>query len=122
MRTSTLVEVQGDKLRKRNDWRNWLPPPPNLLAAVSGPPSPATSSYDMLATRIQNVRLDNGTGNQRGPVDSHIEGVLSRSSSGESHGQLAMPSGFSNGEGMGQVFVSIDRSMSARSLGKNDSD
>ncbi|MBO8584264.1 hypothetical protein INO15_14165, partial [Staphylococcus aureus] len=34
VRSSTVVEVQGDKIRKRNDWMNWLLPPPNLYSAV----------------------------------------------------------------------------------------
>ncbi|XP_077246657.1 la-related protein 1C-like [Tasmannia lanceolata] len=120
IRTSTVVEVQGDKIRKRNDWMHWLLPPPYQFATVSGPPSPATSDSDMLANRIQNVGLHDGSGNHesmRSSVYAHIEGgVLSRSTSGESNG-------ISNGEGTGFLSVPTDndQSMSARSLGNSDS-
>ncbi|XP_077231227.1 la-related protein 1C-like [Tasmannia lanceolata] len=127
IRTSTFVEVQGDKIRKCNDWKNWLLPPPYRSATTSGSPSPATSKYDMLVTRIQNVGIDDGPSNQksmRGPVDAHIEGgVLSRSSSGVSLSHSVMPAELSNGEVIGKVSVPTgnDGSMSARSLGKSDS-
>ncbi|CAM6119368.1 unnamed protein product [Calypogeia fissa] len=39
---STLVEVQGDKLRKRDDWANWLLPPSHVVGP-SVVPAPGTS-------------------------------------------------------------------------------
>uniref|UniRef100_A0A1D1XWM7 La-related protein 1B n=1 Tax=Anthurium amnicola TaxID=1678845 RepID=A0A1D1XWM7_9ARAE len=54
LKTSTVVEVQGDKVRRRNDWMNWPPlaPVPN----VSHPS--ALSNSDSLAARMRNVGLE----------------------------------------------------------------
>ncbi|XP_078439949.1 la-related protein 1C-like [Wolffia australiana] len=47
VRTSSVVEVQGDKIRRRNDWMNWPP--------LLGPPSPDSNA---LASRIKNMGLE----------------------------------------------------------------
>ncbi|KAK1439218.1 hypothetical protein QVD17_05034 [Tagetes erecta] len=43
MRQSTVVEVQGDKMRRRNDWMKWLMPP---------------AVQDSLASQFQGITLD----------------------------------------------------------------
>ncbi|KAJ0445488.1 putative la-type HTH domain, winged helix-like DNA-binding domain superfamily [Helianthus annuus] len=43
MRQSTVVEVQGDKMRRRNDWMRWLMPP---------------AVQDSLASQLQGIGLD----------------------------------------------------------------
>ncbi|KAL8231695.1 hypothetical protein R6Q57_001473 [Mikania cordata] len=51
MRASAVVEVQGDKIRRRNDWIRWL----------MQPPSQAAGSQDVLASQLQGVSLDGAT-------------------------------------------------------------
>ncbi|XP_042507802.1 la-related protein 1C [Macadamia integrifolia] len=121
VRSSTIVEVQGDKIRKRNDWMSWPLPPSSQFTTTSGPTS--TAGYDMLATRIQSVGLEEGkTGNHygtRSPAEAQKESVLSRSSSGDLNSQLTM----SGGEGTGQAMVQVgsDRLSVVRSSGKGES-
>eukprot|EP00268_Persea_americana_P034084 TRINITY_DN3370_c1_g2_i2.p1 TRINITY_DN3370_c1_g2~~TRINITY_DN3370_c1_g2_i2.p1 ORF type:complete len:554 (-),score=111.63 TRINITY_DN3370_c1_g2_i2:1733-3394(-) len=115
VRSSTVVEVQGDKIRKRNDWMNWLLPPPNLYSAVMS--SPQSPNYDALVTQMQNVGLEGASSynTMHGPVDSHTEGVLTRSSSGQPNRLLqgTIMSGISNGEEKGQTIIEMgpDRSI-----------
>ncbi|KAI3824273.1 hypothetical protein L1987_05724 [Smallanthus sonchifolius] len=45
MQKSTVVEVQGDKMRRRNDWMRWLMPP---------------AVQDSLGSQLQGIRLDDG--------------------------------------------------------------
>ncbi|CAD5196497.1 unnamed protein product [Musa acuminata subsp. burmannicoides] len=45
---STEVEVQGEKIRKRNDWMNWVLPPNNNQFANISSQSPATPNSDNL--------------------------------------------------------------------------
>ncbi|MFS7955024.1 putative la-type HTH domain, winged helix-like DNA-binding domain superfamily [Helianthus anomalus] len=53
MRTSTLVEVQGDKLRRRNDWMKWIMPAPGQYL---NPSSPQTNHEELLS-HIQGLTL-----------------------------------------------------------------
>ncbi|KAG9442783.1 hypothetical protein H6P81_018637 [Aristolochia fimbriata] len=118
LRTSTVVEVQGDKIRKRHDWMNWPLPAHNQLAASPGPASSPVSSYDALATRVQHVVLEDGSSNHNN-FRGQMDGVLSRSSSGESS-HSAVLAGTSIGEAPGQISnqAGNDRSMPTRSSGK----
>ncbi|KAK7406855.1 hypothetical protein VNO78_08489 [Psophocarpus tetragonolobus] len=50
VRTSTVVEVQGDKIRRLNDWRRWIMPPPVQFSNVLNP--------DMLAEQVHNIALE----------------------------------------------------------------
>ncbi|KAA8547540.1 hypothetical protein F0562_003969 [Nyssa sinensis] len=54
VRISAVVEVQGDKMRRRNDWKRWIMP---LVQAptVSSPQSLGRSNYDMLTANMQSV-------------------------------------------------------------------
>ncbi|CAN4124177.1 unnamed protein product [Withania somnifera] len=55
VRSSTVVEVQGEKLRRRNDWFNWLLPPSVQKLTMS---SPQKSSPDLLVENLQHVVFD----------------------------------------------------------------
>lgn len=73
LRSSSVVEVQGEKLRARNDWRRWILPPSVHYAAISSPRAAVQSSgSDVLRQHLQSVKLD----------DHHSNGepYLSRSS------------------------------------------
>ncbi|XP_023754172.1 la-related protein 1C [Lactuca sativa] len=56
MRTSTVVEVQGEKIRRRNDWMKWMMP-------VGGPSSPqaavgrSSNDNEELVSQLQGVHL-----------------------------------------------------------------
>ncbi|OVA03807.1 RNA-binding protein Lupus La [Macleaya cordata] len=91
LRFSTIVEIQGDKIRRKNDWKNWLLRPSNQSVPMLGTQSSGISNSDMLASRIKNVGLEEGkTANNN--IASHIETqtdtVLSRSSSENLNKQL----------------------------------
>ncbi|OWM68234.1 hypothetical protein CDL15_Pgr004716 [Punica granatum] len=59
VRNSPMVEVQGDKLRRRNDWGKWI-----MLPAIQFPEaSGARSTVDSVATSVQTLSLDERTGN-----------------------------------------------------------
>ncbi|KAJ8762215.1 hypothetical protein K2173_007371 [Erythroxylum novogranatense] len=47
LRTSTVLEVEEDKVRRRNDWMKWIPNQ-----------STSDSSYDMLSTSLQKIAVD----------------------------------------------------------------
>ncbi|KAJ8772701.1 hypothetical protein K2173_027878 [Erythroxylum novogranatense] len=55
LRTSTLLEVQDDKVRRRNDWMRWIP---NQSAS--------DSSYDLLSNSLQNIAVNELNSNQDG--------------------------------------------------------
>lgn len=56
LRTSTVVEVQGDKLRRRNEWIKWLPSA--QLRAKAGSISPSGSSSNNLAADFEKITVD----------------------------------------------------------------
>lgn len=71
MRHSTIVEVQDDKIRRRNDWKKWLMPP-----TVSGMTS-RSLSQDSLTSQLQGIALDGAAFKN----EAHVESFSSRSSS-----------------------------------------
>ncbi|XP_007046622.2 PREDICTED: la-related protein 1C [Theobroma cacao] len=78
LRSSTVVEVQGDKVRKRIDWMRWIMPPSVQFPTMSG--------QDMLVSRVQNISLDQRTANQSGArsqEDAYADGLSGRSLSGD---------------------------------------
>ncbi|GAB4848439.1 hypothetical protein Ancab_003135 [Ancistrocladus abbreviatus] len=98
LRASTVVEVQGEKIRKRDNWKKWLMPPSVQFPTSSGSLSPRLPSHDMLTARVQSVALDDKTASQskpRGPVDAAPE-MLLRSSSGDLKCQPAISEGTSS--------------------------
>ncbi|OAY79728.1 La-related protein 1C [Ananas comosus] len=59
---SSAVELQGDKIRRRYDWRNWLLPQPNNLSGTDlGLSSASTSSVDNTVVRLQAAELEGET-------------------------------------------------------------
>ncbi|GMH24550.1 hypothetical protein Nepgr_026393 [Nepenthes gracilis] len=58
VRSSTVVEIQGDKIRKRDNWRRWIMPPSVQFPTASGFQSPQPPGHDVLAARIQTIALD----------------------------------------------------------------
>uniref|UniRef100_A0A0V0IQV0 Putative la-related protein-like n=1 Tax=Solanum chacoense TaxID=4108 RepID=A0A0V0IQV0_SOLCH len=74
VRSSTVVEVQGEKLRRRNDWFHWLMPPSVQNSTMSSLQSLPKSTSDFLVENLQRVAFDDKTVTQ-----AH----LSRSSSAE---------------------------------------
>ncbi|OMO83419.1 RNA-binding protein Lupus La [Corchorus olitorius] len=78
LRSSTVVEVQGDKVRKRIDWARWIMPPSVQFPTMSG--------QDILVARVQNISLDQRTMNQSGARKqggAYADGLSGRSSSGD---------------------------------------
>ncbi|KAK4368160.1 hypothetical protein RND71_011952 [Anisodus tanguticus] len=58
VRSSTVVEVQGEKIRRRNDWMNWAMPPSAKYSTVSNPLSHKKSSPYSLVEHFQSVAFD----------------------------------------------------------------
>lgn len=73
LRASVVVEVQGDKIRRRNEWARWLPTT-NRVFKDPGSQSPNWSSSNTLATQFQKVKLGEATTGQNSSsleADSH---------------------------------------------------
>ncbi|CAL0333193.1 unnamed protein product [Lupinus luteus] len=68
MRTSTVVEVQGDKLRKHTEWKKWVPSA--KLQAESGSISPGGSRSNNLALDLQTMALNEPTTKEEGPAEA----------------------------------------------------
>ncbi|CAI9282404.1 unnamed protein product [Lactuca saligna] len=61
MRASTKVEVQGNKIRRRNDWMKWLINTTVHYSNLSSPRAVGQSgSQDQLASQLQGVTLEDG--------------------------------------------------------------
>lgn len=58
MRNSAVVEVQGDKLRKRDDWANWLLPPSHYGPTTSTVTPTTRRESDMAPGQSHAVRTD----------------------------------------------------------------
>ncbi|CAI0392805.1 unnamed protein product [Linum tenue] len=87
LRSSTVVEVQGDKVRRRHDWMRWLLPPSVQFPSAPSP-SPqglGKSNQEMLAGNVQNMSLEevSGQSNARRQADIQSKAFQSRSSSGD---------------------------------------
>ncbi|PIN09505.1 RNA-binding protein LARP/SRO9 [Handroanthus impetiginosus] len=57
IQASNVVEVQGDKVRRKIDWMKWIMPPVQY-GSVTTSQSIGESSQDMLATHLNSVTLD----------------------------------------------------------------
>ncbi|XP_078173678.1 winged-helix DNA-binding transcription factor family protein [Carex rostrata] len=100
LQLSSVVEVQGDKMRKRNDWMNWLLPPEHKLthnASSRGPPSQIAISS--VTPHLQNLGLEGS--NMQG------EASLARSSSGNLTEQVQL-TGLHLTAGPSQVMGHVD--------------
>lgn len=109
--TSDVVEVQVDKVRRRNDWRRWIMPRSVQFPAVTSPQSVGRSSHDLLATNLQSMSLEDKTNKQ-----GQVEAFPSRSLSGDWNSQ-SQPS---SGEGTSQATVQAgsEHPVSTRSSSK----
>ncbi|KAJ0969895.1 hypothetical protein J5N97_022772 [Dioscorea zingiberensis] len=114
---STVVEVQGDKIRRRNDWMNWMLPQPNSFGNASGEQS-TTPNHDALAVRMQAIGLEDGfTNNSSRRGSTTIVMALGRSSSGNLNDQSQVP--FVDGNR--QIPVYTDKYLrSTRNLSRSD--
>ncbi|KAD7479078.1 hypothetical protein E3N88_02214 [Mikania micrantha] len=80
MRISNVVEVQGDKIRRRNDWMKWIMPAPGQFSNPSSP----HANHEGLVSQVQGLALHEPTS----PNQVHsVEIYLSRSSSEEFTGR-----------------------------------
>ncbi|MBA0608219.1 hypothetical protein Godav_020461 [Gossypium davidsonii] len=82
LQRSMVVEVQGDKVRKRTDWMRWIMPPSVQFPTISG--------QDTLAARVQKISLEQRTANQSGTSnqeDTNASGLSGRASSGDFNNQ-----------------------------------
>ncbi|KAE8720347.1 peroxidase 64-like [Hibiscus syriacus] len=57
LKNSTVVEVQGDKMRRRNDWKRWVPPPPVQFSTKPG--------QDVLVAGVPSISMEHGTTNNQ---------------------------------------------------------
>ncbi|WOG97752.1 hypothetical protein DCAR_0417093 [Daucus carota subsp. sativus] len=69
---STVVEVQGDKIRRRENWSKWIPSV-GQTTLDTGLQSQSQSSDVMLATSIQEVHLDEVTSDSVSNMDNTVE-------------------------------------------------
>ncbi|CAI9117043.1 OLC1v1018355C1 [Oldenlandia corymbosa var. corymbosa] len=70
LKASPVVEIkdQGDKIRRRNDWRKWIHTSGGQISADSGSSqTPGTSSDDVLTSSISKISLNEET-SCKGPV------------------------------------------------------
>lgn len=112
VRFSTLVEVQGEKIRRRNDWMNWLLIPSNHFGQTfsSGyeAQSLTSSDYEAVAACLQNVSLE-------GVATSHND---MRGSIRRQFQVVGDPTQDGSGQFIG--FSDSNRSKSSRSLSRSD--
>ncbi|KAK7376146.1 hypothetical protein VNO78_35000 [Psophocarpus tetragonolobus] len=100
IRTSSVVEIQGDKMRRRNDWRRWVMPP-SQVPNVRG-----SQIIGQLAEQVQSIALDTTNNDDAGVLD-----VSQNRSFGDLNSQYLL----STGEGTGQVGMQVsDHTISAR--------
>ncbi|XP_019424139.1 PREDICTED: la-related protein 1B-like isoform X2 [Lupinus angustifolius] len=100
LRTSSIVEVQGDKIRRRGDWERW-PLAPVQPANVTG-----SETIEKLADQVQNIALETTNNAAAGGLDvSH----------NRPNGDLNCQFLHSSGEGNSQAGIQVsDKSISAR--------
>ncbi|GMI68219.1 La related protein 1c [Hibiscus trionum] len=77
LQSSTIVEVQGDRVRKRNDWMRWIMPHSVQFPAISG--------QDTLVARVQTISLEQS--GARSQEDSNAGGLSGRPSFGDFNNQ-----------------------------------
>ncbi|KAK9713201.1 hypothetical protein RND81_06G011200 [Saponaria officinalis] len=61
VRPSTIVEVQGDKIRRRGDWKRWLLPHNVWFPSASESPSSNHPAVSAVTDGIQSVSVDEKT-------------------------------------------------------------
>lgn len=84
--------LQGEKVRRRNEWAKWLPS--SQLRANSGSLSPGGSSYSNLAAGFQKINLAEAA-TDKGNSDPSSEALPG--STTDSSGQSQLPNGDTTG-------------------------
>ncbi|WCJ32708.1 La-related protein 1C [Euphorbia peplus] len=107
IRSSTVVEVQGDKVRRRNDWDKWMMPSASQFPNVPGAPSVVRPNHDVLIAGVQNMSLEENANLQsatRSQADVHNDAFLGRASSGDlnSQSQVSSAEGVSDSSNLAQ--------------------
>ncbi|XP_045814242.1 la-related protein 1C-like [Trifolium pratense] len=108
IQTSSAVEVQGDRIRRQNDWEKWILPPPVQFTNVQ---THRVLNHDVLAEQVHNIALEktiyDGAG---GPVV-----VPNNAEHKPAFGDLNTPLHLSTSESTGQVGLhGSDHSISMR--------
>lgn len=89
LRTSTVVEVQGDKVRRRIGWKNWLrSSQPRVDSTLA---SPGGSNHNKLAAGFQKISLEEPTIDKVN--SSHISDVYQARSVTKGSRQPQLPNG-----------------------------
>ncbi|XWS20918.1 hypothetical protein CRYUN_Cryun30bG0010600 [Craigia yunnanensis] len=80
LQSSTVVEVQDDRVRRRNEWMKWIPSQVNTELGLL---SPGGSSSDMLAISFQQITVKEESTNQSkaGNVNPHAAETSERHTS-----------------------------------------
>ena len=61
--------MQGEKIRKREDWVRWIMPPSVQIPIATGSQSPKSPTIDALSSHIENLKMDEKTIEQNHPKD-----------------------------------------------------
>ncbi|PKU80130.1 hypothetical protein MA16_Dca024589 [Dendrobium catenatum] len=79
LRLSSVVEVQGEKIRRRNDWSKWLNAANQFGSSGARSPTTTTTTYDAMTSQFQNFGLENSSkhNSMRGSADPVIAGSAS---------------------------------------------
>ncbi|XP_062020465.1 la-related protein 1C-like [Rosa rugosa] len=94
LRASSIVEVQDEKVRRRNDWTKWISTT-GRLASESGSSSNDVQSSDMLSTSFQKMTVDDASTSQSsmaGNPDANSKAIPQNFST-ESAGVSQLPNG-----------------------------
>ncbi|KAL2348642.1 hypothetical protein Fmac_002642 [Flemingia macrophylla] len=106
VRTSSVVEVQGDKIRRRNDWMRWIMTPVQFSNATTL----GVFNPDMLAEQVNNIALETSNYDGAGGLNALPDTSPHRSAFEDLSGPLQL----STSEGTGQVGIQgSDHSISA---------
>ncbi|KAL3525231.1 hypothetical protein ACH5RR_013603 [Cinchona calisaya] len=102
VRTSSVVEVEGERVRRRNDWTRWIMPPSFQYSTMSSPQSMQNSNLDMVAGKFQSIALEEKTA-KHGDGETHLSpsssgewSSLSQQSSGEKTSLAGLPTSAPN--------------------------
>ncbi|KAL5181249.1 La-related protein 1C [Glycine soja] len=80
IQTSSVVEVQGDKIRRQNDWRRWIMHPP---VQFSNATTIGVLNPDKLAEQVQNIALETSNYDGAGGLDVQPDTSQHRSTFGD---------------------------------------
>lgn len=89
--------VQGDKVRRRDDWKKWVPSS-SQFPTDSGSKIPNEQTDSTLSTSIEKIQLDDATANQISTLDVVEEAHTEVASGGSSSNEVTAQSKLANGE------------------------